>query len=460
MRLNRGWAVLPAAWLLAWAAPAGAQQVTPQRLTLKEAIGLALKKNLGVRVAGTEVDELEGTRERRRASLLPRASGDLLANRQNIYLGAMGISVPIIPSVVGPFAHYDFRLAASQSLIDRQAYHNWKASEKQAQAAKLSYQDTRDLIVREAAGLYLQSEAAEAEVEAAQSRVQTSQTLETLAKDQHDQGLATAIDVVRAQVQLARDQQSLLVAQDNYQTSLLALARFLGLSPGTPLELAEKLQFRHIDTPDVDQALPTALAVRDDYRALFSEQQSLVEQQKASHARYLPTFGINGNYGAAGRNFGTMPSSGGIEGIVSVTIFDRDRTGEKQQLESRVERLKAQIADLARAIEQDLRKAVLDLRSAEQQVTVTQANLDLAQRELTLAEDRFRNGVTDNIEVITAQDALTSAQDDHIAAVAEHEDASAALARALGATEKNYGKYVGDAERAGSAEGQKGVNQP
>jgi len=438
---------------------AGAQQ-TPQKLTLNDAIQMALKKNVNVQVSATEISEAEGARTRNLAALLPHASGDVLANLLKNNLSIEGLSFPGIPKTVGPYAYYDFRVFGSQSIVDRQAYHNWKASIQEEDAAKLSYQDTRDLIVREAAGLYLQSEAAEAEVEAAQSRVQTSQTLETLAKDQHDQGLATAIDVVRAQVQLARDQQSLLVAQDNYQTSLLALARFLGLSPGTPLELAEKLQFRHIDTPDVDQALPTALAVRDDYRALFSEQQSLVEQQKASHARYLPTFGINGNYGAAGRNFGTMPSSGGIEGIVSVTIFDRDRTGEKQQLESRVERLKAQIADLARAIEQDLRKAVLDLRSAEQQVTVTQANLDLAQRELTLAEDRFRNGVTDNIEVITAQDALTSAQDDHIAAVAEHEDASAALARALGATEKNYGKYIGDAERAGSAEGQKGVNQP
>ena len=459
--MNKRWqvAVLICLALATSASLARAQQ-TPQKLTLNDAIQMALEKNVNVQVSATEVSEAEGARTRNLAALLPHASGSVLANLLKNNLSIEGLSFPGIPKTVGPFAYYDFRIFGSQSVVDRQAYHNWKASIQEEDAAKLSYQDTRDLIVREAAGLYLQSETAEAEIEAAQSRVQTSQTLETLAKDQHDQGLATAIDVVRAQVQLARDQQSLLVAQDNYQTSLLALARFLGLSPGTPLELAEKLQFRHIDTPDVDQTLPTALAVRDDYRALFSEQQSLIEQQKASHARYLPTFGINGNYGAAGRDFGTMPSSGGIEGVVSITIFDRDRTGEKQQLESRVERLKAQIADLARAIEQDLRKAVLDLHSTEQQESVTQANLDLAQRELTLAEDRFRNGVTDNIEVITAQDALTSAQDDHIAAVAEHKDASAALARALGATEKNYGKYIGDAARAGSAEGQKGVNQP
>ncbi|HXX46198.1 MAG TPA: TolC family protein [Candidatus Acidoferrales bacterium] len=445
--------------LAASAARAGAQQ-TPQKLTLQDAIQLALKKNVDIQISATEVGEAEGTRTRNLAVLLPHASGDALANLLKNNLSIEGLSFPGIPKTVGPYAYYDFRVFASQSIVDRQAYHRWKASIQQEDAARLSYQDTRDAIVREAAGLYLQSETAEAEIEAAQSRVQTSQILEKLAIDQHDQGLATAIDVVRAQVELARDQQSLLVAEDNYQTSLLALARFLGLSPGTPLELAEKLQFRHIDAPDIDQVLPAALAARDDYRALSSEQQSLLEQQEASHARYFPTLSVNGNYGAAGRNFGTMPSSGGIEGVVSITIFDKDRSGEKQQLESRAERLKAQVGDLARSIEQDLRKAVLDIHSAEQQVNVTQANLDLARRELTLAEDRFRNGVTDNIEVITAQDALTTAQDNHIAAIAEHEDAAAALARALGATEKNYQKYVGATASAGGSEGQKGVNQP
>lgn len=438
-------------FLLATSAGCASAQDALRRLTLKDAIDLALKQNVNVQVSATQIDEAEGTRTRRVAALLPHASADSLANFLRNNLSIEGISIPGIPIAVGPFAYYDFRVFASQAVIDRQALHNWKSSTRQEEAAKLSYQDTRDFVVREAAGFYLQSETAEAEVEAAQSRVDTSRVLEKLATDEHDQGLATAIDVVRSQVQLARDQQALLVAENNYQTSLLMLARFLGLSPGTPLEPAEKLEFRHIDAPDINQVLPAALGARDDYRSLLSQQESLVEQEKASHARYLPTLGVNGNYGAAGRNFGAMPATGGVEAILSVTIFDRDRNGEKQELESRADRLKAQTDDLARGIEQDLRKSILDIHSTEQQVSVTQAGLDLAKRELTLAEDRFRNGVTDNIEVVTAQDAVASAQDDRIAAIAQSADARAALARALGATEKNYQTYLGQVDpRSGS----------
>jgi outer membrane protein TolC len=411
-------------------------QDTSQPLTLTDAIDLELKQNVDVRVSATQINEAEGARTRSLAALLPHASAASLANLLKNNLSIEGLSFPGIPTAVGPFAYYDFRISASQAVIDRQALHNWKASARQEEATRLSYQDTRDLIVRDAAGFYLQSETATVEVEAAQSRVETSRVLEKLAGDQHDQGLATAIDVVRSQVQLARDQQTVLVGQDNYQTSLLVLARFLGLNPGTSLVLAEKLEFRHIDTPDIEQALPAALRARDDYRSLMSQQQSLIEQEKASHARYLPTLTVNGNYDTAGRNFGAMPATGGIEGILSVTD------------------------DLARGIEQNLRKSILDIHSTEQQVSVTQAVLDLAQHELTLAEERFRNGVTDNIEVVTAQDALASAQDDQIAAIAQNADARAALARSLGATEKNYQTYLGHADSRSGADNQPGVNNP
>jgi len=444
MQSRARWVKMFVAFLLVGGIPVSAQQSAPRRLTLGDAIGLALKQNLSVRVASTQVEEMEGTRDRRRASLLPHVNADALANRENIDLGAMGISFPTVPAVVGPFSHYDFRLSASQSLIDRHSYHNWKASEKQEEAVKLDYQDARDLVIRQAAGLYLNAQASAAEVEAAESRVTTSETLEKLARDQHAQGLATAVDEVRSQVQLARDRQNVLVARNTYQTSLLVLAHFLGLSPGAPLELAEPLKFHQVKPTDADQALHTALEARSDYAALLKQRDALTEQLKASHARYLPTLSVNGDYGAIGRGFGSMAGTGEIQGTLTVTLFDRDRTGEKTELQSQVKRLNAQIDDLNREIEQELRKAVLDLESTENQATVTEAALHLAERELSLAQDRFRNGVTDNIEVVTAQASLASAQDDRIMALAQHADAVMALVRSLGGTEKIYQTYLSE----------------
>lgn len=443
MRRRAGWIILLVALALAGRSPAGAQEASPQRLTLQEAIDMALKQNLSVRLASAQAAELEGTRERRRASLLPHVNGNAFANRQNIDLAALGISFPGVPTVVGPFGHYDFRVSASQSLIDRRAYHNWRASTDQEDAARLSYQDARDLVIRQAAGLFLDAQAYAAEVEAAESRVTTSQTLEKLASDQHAQGLATGVDEVRSQVQLARDQQTLLVARDAYQTSLLSLARYLGLRPGIPLVLAEPLKFHHVESAEAGQALRTALEARSDYAALLKQRDALGEQLKASRARYLPTLSVNGDYGAIGRGLGSLAGTGEIQGTLTVTLFDHDRSGEKTELQNQIKRLDAQIDDLNHEIEQELRKAALDLESTENQVTVAESALHLAERELSLAQDRFRNGVTDNIEVVTAQASLASAQDDRITAQARHADAIMALVRALGGTEKIYQSYLG-----------------
>jgi outer membrane protein TolC len=75
MQSRARWVTLFVALLVAGGAHVEAQQSAPQRLTLRDAIGLALKQNLSVRVASTQVEELEGTRERRRASLLPHVNG-------------------------------------------------------------------------------------------------------------------------------------------------------------------------------------------------------------------------------------------------------------------------------------------------------------------------------------------------------------------------------------------------
>lgn len=434
-------------------------QTPPLRLTLEDVITQALKANLGVHVADTQRMEAAGARERASSPLLPRITADHVTSLQNRNLQALGLSMPglPIPAVVGPFSNYDYRVFASQSIIDRQAYHTWKSAERQQEAALLTYQDTRDLVIRQAGGLYFEAQSAQAEAEADEARVTTSEALLKLARDQHSAGLATAVDVVREQVQLQRDQQTLLVARDDYETSILNLERYLGMRPGEPLELAEKLEFHAVELPDMDEAIAVALSRRSDYRSLRSRREALLEQQRASRARYLPKFSVDGNYGALGRSYGTMPGVGLIEGVISIDVFDRDRTGEKKELASQLERIDSQLADLERGIEQDVRKAALDLQSAAQQVRVTQSGLDLAQRELELARDRFKNGLTDNIEVITAQTSLQSAEDDHIAALARHSDATLALARALGATEVNYRKYVGVSRATGS---EKGLAQP
>ncbi len=352
--------------------PAAAQQ-TPYRLTLQDAIQQGLRANLNVLLAGARVQQDEGTQTRSlSAALLPRVNSQIYANYQNRNLRAFGISVPglPLPNVVGPFSNYDFRIYAQQNVVDLASYRALKASDLALDASKLDEQNARDLIVRVIAGLYLNAQSSQARSQAAQSRVTDSATLLKLAQDKHTAGTATGVDVLRAQVQLANDQQALLEAQNGYKQSLLALARSLGVSPGTALELAEPLRYQALAQEQPDELLPGALAARGDYLSLDRQRQSLVEQQRANRARFYPKLSLNGNIGELGRSIGGVQTTGLIQGQIDFTIFDRDREGEALQLAGRLKSVDDQIADLRRGVDEDIREALLNLDSAAQQVSV------------------------------------------------------------------------------------------
>jgi len=427
-----------------WAATGWAQQMSLQRLTLEEAIQRGLRANLTVLTAGTRVEESEGTRARSfSAAFLPRVNAQVYANYQNRNLRAFGISVPglPLPSVVGPFSNYDFRIYAQQNLVDVASYRALKASEQTVEAGKLDEQDARDLIVRAIAGLYLNAQSEQARADAAQSRVTDAAALLKLAQDKHAAGTATGVDVLRAQVQLANDRQALLEAQNGYKQSLLALARDLGMDPGAALEPAEPLRYQPLPEGSSVELLSGALEARADYLSLNHQRESLLEQQSANRARYYPKLSLSGNIGELGRSIGGVATTGLIQGQIDFTIFDRDREGEAQQLAARLKRVEEEIADLRRGVDEDIREALLNLESTAEQVTVADDGQKLAQRELEMAQDRFQAGTANNVEVVTAQDELARAEENYILAVSSHVNAKYALARALGDTEKNILKF-------------------
>jgi outer membrane protein TolC len=214
------------------------------------------------------------------------------------------------------------------------------------------------------------------------------------------------------------------------------------MSPGTAIELADPLEFRPANAIAVESVLPAALAARPDYQSLLRQRSALDEQLKASHSRYLPKLDATANYGGIGRTLNSIRATELAQISLTFTVFDRDRDGEEHQIQAQIRRLDRQINDARLGVEQDLRQALLDIDSAAEEVSVAGVGLDLAQKEVDLAQLRFGQGVTNNIEVISAQDALSRAQQNQIVALTHHADARISLARALGNTEATYAEVL------------------
>jgi outer membrane protein TolC len=412
-------------------------------LSMDEAISKGLQANVNVLMAGTKVNEADGSRERRISSYLPHVHIETPIAYQTRNLKAQGISFPGVPSVVGPFTSYDFRVYGDQTIFDLQSYHSIKASEKDQTARWDDFEDARSQVIRQIAVNYIVAEYAAAKVETAETIVRTSEALDKLAINQRETGVADGLDVLRAKVQLANDRQILLVAKNSFQQTLLVLARSIGVDLSTHLDLSDKLVFKKLEAPQIEQAIKAALESRPDFRSLFSQRDSLEEQLKSSRSRYLPKIIVSGNYGGSGQQINDIEPSGVIQANLVMTLFDMDMKGERLELESRLKRVEQQIADQRLGVEQDIREALLNLDSADEQVVVAKDGLELAEKELQFASDRFKYGVTNNIEVIKAQDSLSRALDNKLSALAQHAEAKIALAKALGNTEKIYRLFLG-----------------
>jgi outer membrane protein TolC len=86
--------------------------------------------------------------------------------------------------------------------------------------------------------------------------------------------------------------------------------------------------------------------------------------------------------------------------------------------------------------------ALLDLDAAQKQVQVSQAALGYAKRALTQSRDRFSAGVTNNIEVIQAQEALANANEQWVNSLYAYSLARISLARATGTAETSAGSLL------------------
>jgi outer membrane protein TolC len=103
---------------------------------------------------------------------------------------------------------------------------------------------------------------------------------------------------------------------------------------------------------------------------------------------------------------------------------------------------RAQASDRNAQVDADVRDALLDIASAQKQVEVARSSVELAGEALSEAQQRYANGVSDNLAVSQAEQSVAQANNQYVASLYRHNVAKLSLARALGAGQ-SYKNYLG-----------------
>jgi len=420
-------------------------QATGQNLdlSLDDAIQRGIKSNLGAILSGTQTASAKAQRLSQLQPLLPDIEFNAREAEQQVDLAAQGLRIPGIPTIIGPFGYTDLRASLSWSLLDLKALRSYMAAKHQFAAAQLSEQDARDMVVLTVGNAYMLVLADQGRVESYQAQVATSKVSLDQANANHDAGTAPKLDVLRAQVDYQSLQQQLIVAQNSLEKDKLALARVIGLPLDQKFSLSDKAPYAVFDHLDVDATIKQAHANRKDLAAMVEQTKAAEEQRKGATAGRYPTIKVDADYGDIGVNVRHSHGTGDAQGTLSVPVFKEfGLRGEAQVAQSQLDTQRAQLSDMNAQVDADIRDALLDIEAAQKQVEVARSSVELANEALSESQQRYVNGVSDNLAVSQAEQSVAQANDQYVSALYRDNVAKLSLARALGAGQ-DYKKYLG-----------------
>ena len=421
-------------------------KVTPgvMPLSLNDAIQRGLKFNLGLILTSQNTLSARGARLEQLQALLPAVSGSVKEAVMETDLQAQGLRIPGFPAIIGPYGYTDIRGSLSWSLVNLSSLENYLAQRHNFKAAQLSAQDARDLVVLTVGNAYLTVIADGALVQSAQAQVDTSKVSLDQAAGNHQAGTAPLLDELRARVDYQTQQQTLIAAQNAFQKDKIALARAIGLPLEQQFELSDQAPYAPFDHLDPDKAVQQGLATRADLKALEEQVAAADNARKAATDERLPTISFTGDYGDIGINPSHSHGTGDAVGSLDVPIFEEAKLrGDAKQAQSQLEQERARLSDMRGQIGADVRDSILDIQAAEKLVEVAKNNVDLANEALSEAQQRYKAGVSDNLAVSQAQQAVAQADQQYVASLYRHNVAKLSLARALGVAQSSYKDYVG-----------------
>lgn len=418
-------------------------------LSLGGAARLAAKQSGGVDIARERVAQAEARVAQRRGALFPDLAAALQQSERNLNSATFGFSFsnpvtgqPLLRpdgELIGPIPTVDLRYRLQQPVLDLGNIAKWRAAQSTVLAANADVKAQADAAAATAAAVYVRAARAEAQLSARRADSGLAADLLRIARDQLQAGTGIALDVTRAQSQLANVRAQIIGARNERDRGLLELKRAVGLPLDAPLTLTDSLAGMPLVDVMVDAAgaLTRATESRADVQALRAQETAQRAATQAIRWERTPQLGLVVDQGVIGKHWNRLlPTySWGVQ--LSVGLFDGfRREGRVQEQLATTRETEAKLRELRAQSALDVRAALLDVSAALEQVGAVQERLQLAELEVSQAQERFRAGVAGNSDVITALLSLNQARTLRNDALASYHSARVALARATGDVQK------------------------
>jgi len=258
----------------------------------------------------------------------------------------------------------------------------------------------------------------------------------TNVRNLHEVGMASKFDLLRSEVQVANLKPQAIRARNSVEVAALGLKTVCGIDLNTPVVVKGELAAPALDA--VSEAIvEEALAERPELRQLDYQRLMAGQSLKIARGSMLPTLALGGAYNVWGDalNFrkGTWQNYYTINLSLSLPIFNgfeaRARIGQSKAM---IRELDLTRQGLSEAIAFEVRQAVLNNSQARETLLSQEKNVEQAREAVRIAELNYAEGLATNLDVSTAQVALSQARTNYSQALYDCVISQAQLEKAVG----------------------------
>lgn len=408
-----------------------------RKLTLKEAIDLAIHQNPNIRLSLKTYEASFANKRIVQSGFYPQVQTNLAYTRSTSNFAP---SPGFVSSSQGfgsendvSYPNYNATLSFTQMLFDfGQLSSEVHSAETLAQSADTDRQTasaTLILNVKQAYYGLLQN-----------IRIQQVDEETVLQMEKHLEqaegffkvGSKPKFDVTKAQVDLTNARLTLIKGKNDVQIARVTLNNAMGLSIDSRVEPVDPLVYKKAEIT-LEDAQRSAIEYRPELASVRLKKQSGKFQLEFSKRQFFPTLAANGSYVYRNSDF-PLVHNWSVGATLTWPLFNGFQTTRQvDQAEANFEAFSAQEEIQTQNILLDVRQSYLNLVAAEEQISTSELVVKQATENLDLAEGRYKAGVGTAIETTDAEVSLSSAKTNAVQALYNYNVAEAQLRKAIGA---------------------------
>jgi outer membrane protein len=413
-----------------------------QSLTRAGAVAQALGANPNVKLSLEQVALLEGRILEARADALPDITWNtlLMRSRDPALLNSPNFDAfpPEFRDALSPLAANAFSTSADvrQTLFSFKLGKALEAARLARNAGEHEVQRARQATALDAIRSYNQLLFAAEQLRVIQTNVQSRQSHLEYARNRRAAGVATELEVLRAEVDLENGRAEALRAENEVAAARATLNTVMSRPTNVPIQPTDTLAVVEFSVPFED-AVSEAIEVRPELRLLRQQERVQDALIGVAEGDAKPRVEFNGSYGFAVRRpknlFALDYSRWSAAVNVVVPLFDGWRTaGRVAQARADRNTVMHQIAALENQIRLEVQTSFDALSLANRALQAAELNVTQARRAAEMTEANYKLGAATQLEVIDAQQALRQAENIHNQALFTHANARASLRFVMG----------------------------